>query len=120
MKKIHIALIILLLISTKTFAQIEGDVRSRDDNRISKAVIIAIDSANNRIDSVMSKEDGFYSFINLKPGIYLIEARARGFEITQYKNVIARKKVKNPAVGNDISNATRLQIVLIPIKKEKQ
>jgi Carboxypeptidase regulatory-like domain len=117
MKKTHITLIVSLLLCTKSFSQIEGDVRSNDNKRISKAIIIAMDTTMNVIDSVISVENGFYSFKNLKPGKYFIEAKALGFERRLYKNVIARENLVDPAEGKDLSNATRLQIVLVPIKK---
>ena len=120
MKKNYLTIIISLLLSIKSLSQIEGDVRSNDNKRISKAVIIAMDTSKNVIDSVMTFENGFYSFKNLKPGIYFIEARAQGFENRLYKNVIARENFLDPDVGRDLSSATRLQIVLFPIKKPKQ
>ena len=79
-----------------------------------------MDTTKNIIDSVMSDEDGFYSFENLKPGKYIIEAKGQGYESRLYKNVIAREKLTGTKVGKDLSNATRLQIVLSPIKKPKQ
>ena len=108
----------MLFASASALGQIEGDVRDKANNRISKAVIIAIDSARNFADSVTSNETGFYSFTNLEPGKYLIEAKALGFMPRQYKNVEARARVNNPEAGNDISNATRLQIILTPVKKQ--
>lgn len=120
MKKNPITLIVLLLISINALSQIEGDVRSKDNKRISKAVVIAMDTTRNIIDSVVTDSTGFYSFETLKPGKYLIEAKALGFENKLYKNVIARERLLDPAAGNDISNATRLQIVLVPVKSSKQ
>ena len=120
MKKSLITIIVSLLFCLKSFSQIEGDVRSNDDKRISKAVIIAMDTTKNIIDSVLSEEDGFYSFQNLKPGKYLIVAKAQGFENRLYKNVIARERILDPSKGRDQSNATRLQIVLLPANKPKQ
>ena len=113
------AFIVLLLLSVNALSQIEGDVRSKENKRISKAIVIAMDTTNNIIDSVVTAEDGFYSFTNLKPGKYIIEAKAMGFENRLYKNVIARERLLNPAAGNDRSNATRLQIVLFPAKPKQ-
>lgn len=109
----------LLLVSTNALSQIEGDVRDTANNRVAKALIIAIDSITNFADSVTSKENGFYKFTNLKPGKYLIEAKAVGFKTRQYKNVEARAKLNDPDLGDDISNATRLQIVLFSNKGQK-
>jgi hypothetical protein len=120
MKKSHLMLFVLLLFSASAFSQIEGDVRSKGNDRLSKAVVIAMDTTRNIIDSVVSEEDGFYTFKNLKPGLYYIEAKAPGFENRMYKNVIARERSANPDAGKDISNATRLQIVLVPVKPPKQ
>ncbi len=119
MKKTYITLFGSLLFCLKCLSQIEGDVRSNDNKRISNAVIIAMDTTKNIIDSVMSFENGFYSFTNLKPGKYFIEAKAQGFENRLYKNVIAREKLDELKAGRDRSSATRLQIVLIPLKKQK-
>lgn len=120
MKEIFITLSISLLLCLKCFSQIEGDVRSSDNKRISKAVIIALDTAKNIIDSVISSEDGFYSFKKLKPGKYFINAKAQGFESKLYKNIEARENLIDPNEGRDQSNATRLQIILSPIKKPEQ
>lgn len=119
MKKVHLIIIALLFFSANAFSQIEGDVRSNDNKRIPKAVIIAMDTTNRIIDSVFSDDNGFYSFEKLKAGKYIIEAKATGFEKKLYKNIIAREGVLNPAAGNDISNATRLQIVLLPAKSKQ-
>jgi len=120
MNKIFIISILILLLSSKSYCQIEGDVRGSDNKRIAGAVIVAMDTTRNIIDSVISAENGFYTFKNLKLGIYLIEAKASGFENRIYKNVIAREKLDENKMGKDRSSATRLQIVLSPIKKPKQ
>lgn len=112
-------LIVLLLLSVSASSQIEGDVRSKNNNRIPKAVVIAMDTTKNIIDSVITDEYGFYSFTNLKVGKYLIEAKAIGFENKLYKNVIARERWLDPTAGKDKSNATRLQIVLLPAKPKQ-
>jgi hypothetical protein len=120
MKKIQFTIVFFLFFSANALSQIEGDVRSKDNKRIPKAVIIAMDTTKNIIDSVLSDDNGFYSFETLKPGKYLIEAKAAGFEKKLYKNVIAREGLVDPAAGDDISNATRLQIILVPRKIPKQ
>ena len=120
MKKRCILSIISLMFYISAVSQIEGDVRDRNDKRISKAVIIAMDTTNKIIDSVISAEDGFFTFKKLKPGIYIIEAKAAGFENRVYKNIIARENFLDPKAGRDLSSATRLQIVLSPLKLPKQ
>ena len=120
MKITYLFFVILLFVSGNALCQIEGDVRDNANNRISKALIIAIDSTKNFADSVTSNENGFYRFTNLKPGKYLIEAKASGFLTRQYKSVEARVRMNNPEAGSDISNATRLQIILSPVKEPKQ
>lgn len=119
MKKVQITFIVFLLLSVKVFAQIEGDVRSKDDKRILNAVVIALDTTMNVVDSVLSAEDGFYSFTNLKPGKYFIEAKAKGFEKRLYKNVIVWEKPLDAKKGKDQSYATRLQIVLSSAKPKQ-
>ena len=118
MNKTFLFLVMSSFFSVSALCQIEGDVRDKANNRIAKAVIIAIDSTRNFADSLISNETGFYRFTKLEPGKYLIEAKAPGFITRQYKNVEARAKVNNPEAGNDISNATRLQIILSPVKKQ--
>jgi iron complex outermembrane recepter protein len=120
MKKLYITFILSSLLSVKSFSQIEGDVRSKDNIRISKAYIIALDTLNNVVDSVQTDDEGFYSFTNLKPGKYFIEAKAFGFQKRLYKNIVARETIEKSKAGNDISNATRLQIILLPTKALKQ
>lgn len=112
-------IIMLLFFSVNSYSQIEGDVRSKENIPIPKALIVAKDTANNCIDSVITDSRGFYSFKTLPPGKYFIEAKAQGFEVRLYKNVIARERIEDPDAGNDISNATRLQIVLSPLKLPK-
>ncbi len=119
MKKIQFTIAFLLSLSANAISQIEGDVRGKDNKRISKAVVIAVDTTKNIIDSVVTDDHGFYSFETLKPGRYLIEAKAAGFEKKLYQNIIARERLVDPAAGDDISNATRLQIILVPKKTPK-
>ncbi|HET9744433.1 MAG TPA: carboxypeptidase-like regulatory domain-containing protein [Chitinophagaceae bacterium] len=119
MKKDHITLCLLLLLSDSAFSQIEGDVRSTNNDRIPKAIIIALDTLGNGIDSVITDNKGFYSFINLKPGKYLIEAKAVGYQNRLYKNIVANERIVKRKADNDVSNATRLQIVLVPAKTPK-
>jgi hypothetical protein len=119
MKKKSIILIVFLLIAINALSQIEGDVRSKNNNRIPKAVVVAMDTTKIIIDSVTTDVNGFYSFTNLKPGKYLIEAKAMGFENKLYKNIIARERLLDSSAGNDISNATRLQIILFPAKTKE-
>ncbi|MEO6611005.1 MAG: carboxypeptidase-like regulatory domain-containing protein [Chitinophagaceae bacterium] len=119
MKKTHTVLILLLLLSFKSFSQIEGDVRNNDDKRIANAIIIVMDTTRNIIDSAVSAENGYYSFKHLKPGIYLVEAKYPGFENKIYKNVIAREPLDESKASRDMTTATRLQIVLVPVKTAK-
>lgn len=119
MNKIFITSILLLLFCGNSYSQIEGDVREKGNKRIVGAMILAMDTTRNIIDSAISIENGFYTFKNLKPGIYLIEVRALGFETRLYKNVIARENFLGPDAGRDRSSATRLQIVLFPAKPKQ-
>jgi Carboxypeptidase regulatory-like domain len=118
MKTIYVTLL-SFLICLKSFSQIEGDVRNSEDKPIVRAVIVAMDTTKKVIDSVISAENGFYSFNKLKPGIYLIEAKAVGFESRLYKNIVARENFLDPDDGRDLSSATRLQIVLSPAKSKQ-
>jgi uncharacterized membrane protein len=119
MKKTSLLIIGILSFTVNAMSQVEGDVRSKDNKRIPNAVIIALDTTNKIIDSVFSADDGFYSFETLKAGIYTIVAKVIGFENRVYKKIIAREKLVNKDAGSDISNATRLQIVLTPLKPPK-
>jgi hypothetical protein len=106
-------LLYTLLSTAKGVAQIQGGVFDQKKDGIPNAIIIAIDSSRNFTDSVTTDERGFYSFKGLKAGKYRIEAKARGFLTSVFRNIEAREEGPDDGiVRTDISNATRLEIVL--------
>ena len=117
--KIMMVSCIILFIASKGLAQIQGGVFDQKKDGIANAIIIAIDSSRNFTDTVRTDERGFYSFKGLKAGKYKIEAKAPGFLTSIFRNIEAREEADDDIIRTDISNATRLEIVLKPAKAQK-
>ena len=119
---VKIAFVFGIILSTaaKGSAQIQGGVFDPTEKGIANAMVIAIDSTRGFADTVKTDNRGFYSFRGLKPGKYKIEAKAPGFLSSVFSNIEAREEgPDDDVVRNDISNATRLEIVLKPAKVPK-
>jgi hypothetical protein len=112
----------MLMFVMKGLSQIQGGVYDEKKQGIPNALIIAKDTIGNIIDSVRSDERGFYNFKILKKGKYNLEAKATGFTLKVYKNIEVINEEPAQAVTeyNDVSGATRLEIVLSPANKPKQ
>ena len=111
---------IILLFVINSFAQIQGGVFDQKKEGIPNAIIIATDSARNFIDTVRSDKRGFYAFKGLKPGKYKIEAKAPGCMTAVFENIQANQEDPDEGIDrDDISSATRLEIVLKPAKVPK-
>jgi hypothetical protein len=111
---------IILFFTFGSFAQIQGGVFDPTGNGIPNATIIAIDSVRQFTDTVHTDKRGFYSFTGLKAGKYKIEAKAAGFITAFFENVEANEEEKDEGIDrDDISSATRLEIVLKPQKPPK-
>jgi hypothetical protein len=111
---------IILFLTFRSFAQIQGGVFDPAGKGIPNAMIIAIDSVRLATDTVHTDKRGFYSFKGLKAGKYKIEAKAPGFITALFENVEANEEEKDEGIDrDDISSATRLEIVLKPQKPPK-
>jgi len=111
MKRIIFLLAVILVVCARSFSQVQGDITDPKDKGIPNAMIIAIDSAKKTADTVKSDSRGFYSFDNLKPGIYKIEVKATGFRFVALENII----VKPEDIGlhdEDMYAGQRLDIML--------
>jgi Carboxypeptidase regulatory-like domain len=112
-KCITLSIAMFCLISISGFSQIQGGVFDLKKQGIANAVVLAIDSSGIIKDSARSDQRGFYMFKGLPTGKYRIEATARGFRTAVYENIIANKEFPLDEDSRiDISNATRLEIVL--------
>jgi Carboxypeptidase regulatory-like domain len=115
LKGIVLSFIIICLTTIKGFTQIQGGVFDQKKSGISNALVIASDTSGKVIDSVRSDKRGFYMFNGLTSGKYRIEAKAMGFLPSVHDNIVANKEYPfDVNTRNDISNATRLEIILKP------
>lgn len=120
LKRVAPCFVIICLTTIKGFTQIQGGVFDGKKQGIANALIIASDTSDKVVDSVRSDKRGFYIFNGLTPGIYRIEAKAKGFQESVHENIIANKGASmDPNTRNDISNATRLEIYLKPVASTK-
>ncbi|HSU28151.1 MAG TPA: carboxypeptidase-like regulatory domain-containing protein [Chitinophagaceae bacterium] len=104
---------ILLVISSGCFSQIEGNVIDTSGKAIPGALIIAIDSVKNTADTVKSDKSGYFAYKILKRGNYKIVVIAAGFEKNIQENfMVTNETPDNKATSSDISNATWLDIKL--------
>jgi hypothetical protein len=110
----------MLLVVQNSFAQIEGLVADKTKLGISNAVIIATDSTGKAIDTVKSDKRGGYAFKGLKPGKYNIEAKAPGFLLASYKNIVVTIAPEGTDDSDDTYYAVRVDITLAPVKASKQ
>jgi len=117
MAKILFIIIILLSIINKAFSQIEGAVIDKKRIAIVNAVIVLSDTTGKPIDTVLSDNRGGYFFKGLKPGKYVIEAKASNFQSAIYKNVVITSPPEESNEGDDTYYAIRLDIILTPLKK---
>ena len=108
-----IVLATLLLSMPSASAQIEGNVVDTAGKAIPGAVIIAVDSINKRSDTAMSDKRGFFTFRKLKRGDYKVVITAAGFQNSVNEKIVVENEspADNPG-GDDISNATWLEIVM--------
>ena len=81
--------------------------------------MIVSDSTGKFIDSTRSDDRGGYAFKGLKPGTYIVAAKAQGFISSTNENI----KVTTPPEGTDEDDDTyyaiRLDIILSPVKTQK-
>ena len=112
---------ITFLFDANGFTQIQGGVFDQKGQGLPNAIIIATDSTGNIIDSVRSDKRGFYAFMHLTKGKYKIEAKIAGFLPRVYNNIEVIKEESHAVTNerNDISSATRLEIILRPVKVPK-
>jgi len=120
LKKITFSFGIMLMFAVSGFAQIQGGVFDQKKQGIPNANVMATDTTGKVIDTVKSDKRGFYIFKGLRPGKYKIEAKALGFLTAVFENIQANKEDPDEGIGrDDISSATRLEIVLKPANVPK-
>jgi hypothetical protein len=107
----------MLLLAFGAFAQIEGDVADQKNKGVPDAIIIATDLARKVADTVKSDKRGFYEFKGLKPGKYIIEVKAAGFQSSTQKNVVVNEEDTGAPKGEeDLYWGQRLNITLTSAK----
>lgn len=118
MKKISLSFGSILLCSTISFAQVEGDVKDKNNLRIQNGIVSATDTTGLLIDTAMTDNRGFYFFKNLKPGKYYIEAKAEGYATAVIKNVVVKKELNRANEWDDSYYSVRINIVMTASKKK--
>src|SRR5687768_10427258 len=112
MKKIIVSAFIMLVLSFNANSQIEGNVLDTAGKYIADVIIIAMDSVNNVSDTVKSDKTGYFIYKKLKKGEYNITAKVPGFQSATYQNITVNNEFDDRKSGDDISNATWLEIIL--------
>lgn len=106
----------IFLLSVHTaYGQIEGIVADKKMNTVMNAEIIVRDSTGKAIDTVKSDKRGGYFFKGLKPGSYIVEATAPGFQKAIYKNIAITTPPEGTDEQDDTYYAVRLDIKLNPM-----
>lgn len=116
-KFLFIIIVLSSIINNKAFSQIEGAVIDKKRSAIVNAVIVLSDTTGKAIDTVFSDKRGGYIFKGLKPGIYIVEAKASNFQPAIHRNIIITTPPEESNEGDDTYYAIRLDIILIPVKK---
>lgn len=120
MIKLLLLPIFLFITSAKCFSQIEGLISGKNKVGIQNVLVITSDSTGKVIDTTRSDSLGGYAFIGLRPGKYNVEARASGFQIGTYRNIIVAIPPEGSDENSDTYYAIRLDIILKPGKDQKQ
>ena len=113
MKKFITLLFVLGVFISRSKAQVEGGITDAGGKKITAALLVAYNSEGKVADSVRSDKAGFFEFKKLVPGKYAIEVKATGYKTAKEENVEVRFAYKARSGRNDLSGATRLDIVLI-------
>lgn len=108
----------ILLVMVHGYGQIQGSVMSSAREPIVNAVVIVTHSSTNARDTARSDKRGFYIFKELAAGKYKVIASATGFKSSIIENVeVIPKDASDEQSHHDISNDTRLEIVLRSLKE---
>jgi hypothetical protein len=117
MKK-GIVLFITSFLVFKCYSQLEGNIVDTLGKAIAGATIIAVENETKLTESVSSDSSGYYAFKKLKPGKYTVTTKAANYADAVNKDItIAKEFEENDST--DISGGEWLEIVLVPVKKEK-
>ena len=120
LRRILLSFGIMLLFAVSAFAQIQGDIVNLTGQGVPNAIITATDTVTKVIDTVKSDIRGFYAFNGLRPGNYIIEAKAAGFRSAIYKNIRINEGETGAIKGElDLYRGQRLDISLTPAKIPK-
>ena len=103
---------LLSSIAVKSFCQIEGVVIDKKRAAITGATIIVKDITGKALDTVRSDQRGGYFFKGLKPGKYIVEANATGFNRFISKSIEVTLPPEGTDEGDDSYYAIRLDIVM--------
>lgn len=111
---------LLFAVMLKSFSQIEGLVSDKNKTGIQKVLVTVSDSTGKIIDSTRSDSLGAYAFNGLKPGKYNLEAKASGFQTIIRRNIEITTAPEGTDEGSDTYYAIRLDLILTPLKDQKQ
>src|SRR5215216_1069777 len=90
---ILMALLILLLPGSKTFAQtvtgtISGTVVDISNAVIAGATVMLVNEQTKDVRTVTTNEDGRFSFAAIQPGTYTVKIERQGFQTLEQKNLV--------------------------------
>ena len=117
MKIVFITVGILLTLAARGFCQVEGTVRDPDERALTGTLVIAIDSASKKADSVKTDNRGFYFFTRLKPGVYQLQVVAAGSKPIS-KRVIVGIAPAGADAYDDTYYALRRDFILTKSKEQ--
>jgi iron complex outermembrane receptor protein len=93
--------LITLIASQFTTAQLTGKIIEADERYPLQYATVALYQTNNKalVTGVVTNFDGLFSFADVKPGNYYIEASFMGYQIKIIKAIIMNKKGEKKDVG---------------------
>jgi Carboxypeptidase regulatory-like domain/TonB dependent receptor len=111
------ALVTLLLYSTPSLGQstlgtVVGTVKDASGDIVSGATVVLTNSGTSAKRTVMTDQSGFFSFVNLDPGIYQLTVEQTGFQKVEFPNLDLQSR-ETKRVDAALKIATQSQTVMV-------
>src|SRR5438552_12153203 len=83
--------------------EVNGTVTDKSGGFVAGASVMLANQATKIEDRVTTNSDGYFAFINVKPGTYVLEVAAKGFKITQVSPF-------DVAINQTVTQTVRLEV----------
>ncbi|SDR92024.1 Outer membrane receptor proteins, mostly Fe transport [Polaribacter sp. KT25b] len=99
--KKNVFLLLAFIVSQFTVAQISGKIVDSGDNYPLEYASVALYQTNNKalVTGVVTNFEGLFSFTDVKPGNYYIEASFIGYQVKTITSIVINKKGEKKDIG---------------------